>query len=322
MKLSMALFLMFGFANRLQAQISAEFETDTLTTATFTAASFISDNEGWLADDAGKLWRTSNGGESWTTGTINKSFLQLDFADATNGFGLPSEAAWKTTDGGSTWSALTLPGDVSGSLYFFDANTGFIGGNETLYKTTNGGANWTIITMEGFSFLNYFFTNSTTGIAAVLDADSTRSIMRTTIGGSTWTHVYAEEDFFINSVWLTDENTAWAAGYFASGALGDYPAILRSNDGGVTWKSDYINGATGKRKGERFISIRFKNVLEGYALSANTESVYTTDGGHTWNLIYDESGNCFIPDWGIYQTLEGISDLYLIGKNGYVTKWE
>jgi photosystem II stability/assembly factor-like uncharacterized protein len=171
-------------------------------------------------------------------------------------------------------------------------------------------------------FLDYCLVNSTTGIAAVYDADSTRSIMRTTNGGSSWNPVYADEDFFINAVWMTDVTTGWAAGYFASGARGDYPAILRSDDGGMTWNNVYLNGETGKRQGERFIGIRFKNELEGYALSAYSESVYTTDGGQTWNLLYDESGTCFIADWGLYQHLAGVSNLYLIGKNGTVTKWE
>jgi photosystem II stability/assembly factor-like uncharacterized protein len=316
------LFLILLFTIRLHAQLSAEFETDSLTANTFVSSSFISDHEGWLADDAGNLWHTADGGTSWTSYPTEINFLNIDFTDAMNGFGLTSEAAYKTFDGGNTWSLLTLSGTTGKSLNFLDASTGFISGNEVIYKTTDGGQSWTSISNEGINFLDYFFMDENTGVAAVYDTDSTRSIMRTTDGGLQWNHVYAAEDFFINAVWVTNENTAWAAGYYASTARGNYPAIIRSTDGGVTWENTYLNRETGNRKGERFVDIRFRNELEGYALSAYSESVYTIDGGQTWNFLYDESGTCFVPDWGIYQVLAGVHDLYLLGRNGYVTKWK
>jgi photosystem II stability/assembly factor-like uncharacterized protein len=322
MKISTLFFLIFLLAIRLHAQISAEFETDSLATNTFVASSFISDHEGWLADDAGNLWHTADGGTSWTSSPTHINFLKLDFTDAMNGFGLTSEAAYKTIDGGNSWSIMELPGSHGKRMYFLDASTGFISGNHAIYKTTDGGQSWTSIFIGGVHFLDYFFVDAGTGMAAAYDDDSTRSILRTIDGGLQWNHVYAAEDFFINAVWMSDENTAWAAGYYASTARGNYPAIMRSSDGGLTWENKYLNRETGSRKGEQFVDIRFRNKLEGYALSAYSESVYTIDGGQTWNFLYDESGTCFIPDWGIYGSLDGVNDMYLVGKNGYVTTWK
>jgi photosystem II stability/assembly factor-like uncharacterized protein len=83
------------FIFHASAQIGSEFQTENLTTATFTTASFISEGEGWMADDAGRLWHTTNAGETWSSTVINKNFLKLDFTDALQGFGLTDEGAWK-----------------------------------------------------------------------------------------------------------------------------------------------------------------------------------------------------------------------------------
>lgn len=182
--------LLVATVQRIQAQIGLEFETDSLTPSTFVASSFISDSEGWLADNTGKLWHTSNGSATWNSALVEKNFLRLDFVDALNGYGLTAEGAYKTIDGGSTWSPLVLPGSAANSLYFLDVNTGFVSGNGAIYKTTNAGGNWaTISTGEGIYFLDFYFINSLTGIAAAYDDNSNRSIWRTTNGGETWANV-------------------------------------------------------------------------------------------------------------------------------------
>ena len=315
--------LLITYTFNIEAQIGSEFETDHLTTATFLAGSFISDNEGWLADDAGKLWHTTNGGETWSSTFAEKNFLKLDFADALNGFGITSNAAWKTTDGGSTWSALLLPGIAANTLYFLDGNTGFISGNEVIYKTTDGGQNWsTIYTGEGIYFLDYYFINSSTGIAVAYDDNSNQTIWRTTNGGTTWSNVYDEENYYINAVWFTDENLGWTAGYYYLPNAGKLPVINRTDDGGLTWENIYTNDNPGDARGEEFIDIRFKNELEGFALASRSQTVYTIDGGATWQFTYDESGTQLFPEWGSYKILDGVSDLYLAGRNGIVTKWK
>jgi hypothetical protein len=119
--------------SKVFAQIANEFETDSLTTATFISAYFINASEGWLADNAGKLWHTTNAGETWNSTVTEKNFLQPEFTDALTGFGITANGVYKTTNGGSAWSTLTLPGTYAGSLHFLDGNTGFIGGSEVIY---------------------------------------------------------------------------------------------------------------------------------------------------------------------------------------------
>lgn len=107
---------MLGLGIHGHAQIGAEFRTDSLSSNTFIALSFISDSEGWVADNAGGLWHTTTGGETWSYTFTEKNFLQLDFADALQGFGLTAQGVFKSSDGGNTWSALTLPGQALDAL--------------------------------------------------------------------------------------------------------------------------------------------------------------------------------------------------------------
>ena len=76
------------------------------------AASFVSARVGYVLDGAGALWRTRNGGRTWTglesLGT--NRFLHFAFADARNGYVAVSTFArrdggyvLRTSDGGVRW---------------------------------------------------------------------------------------------------------------------------------------------------------------------------------------------------------------------------
>lgn len=205
-----ALFFLAGVSN-IYAQISNELETDSITSATLVASSFISDNEGWIADAEGVLRKTTDGCQTYSEVAIGMFFIKLDFINETTGFGLTTSAAYKTTDGGSTWSTFVLPGETGNALYFFDASKGFISGSGVVYKTANGGSTWSALEIaEGITFRDYYFISPALGIASANDDSGYRSIWRTTDSGAHWINVYDEENYFINSVWFTSATTGWA----------------------------------------------------------------------------------------------------------------
>ncbi|MCY7409673.1 MAG: hypothetical protein LH473_05325 [Chitinophagales bacterium] len=78
-------------ANLSAAQI---FENSTLTKSTFIASSFINDNEGWLADNNGMLFRTINGGQKWDSIIVEQNFLKLAFSDALVGYAISSDGLY------------------------------------------------------------------------------------------------------------------------------------------------------------------------------------------------------------------------------------
>lgn len=317
---SLLLILFMAVVNGSWAQLGSHFATDTVTASSLVASSFINDHEGWVADIAGTLWHTSNTGATWTSIPTGKNILKLDFTDHLNGYGLTMDTAYKSEDGGSTWSALTIPGVIGKAIYFLNKDTGFISGIGVIYKTNDGGASWITVSTGSASVVDYFFVNHSVGIAAALDEEESNSIWRTTDGGLSWSSVYNIEDYFMNSIWFTSENVGWAAGYFDRTGRGKLPVINRTNDGGLTWENVYMNSNPGDEKGEELIDIRFRNENLGLALSTYSENVFTLDGGLTWNPTYVDDRD-LIPSYGVYKTLDGYNNMYLIGRKGYFTKW-
>lgn len=103
--------------------------------------SFPNDNTGFFTAlddgyDAAYLYKTTNGGSSWTKISIpssvsNYNFWQISFADANNGLATGSSSVHKTTDGGETWTELSYFGDnyiTTSTVSYPILNHGFICG--------------------------------------------------------------------------------------------------------------------------------------------------------------------------------------------------
>lgn len=109
---------------------------------------FINSLTGYASTLRGSIYQTTNGGNDWITklaGT-NQILFEVRFPDANTGFTAGfDKRVLKTTDQGNNWSLLSLPPNISPSIYFTsinfrDINTGWIiGSNGTILKTTNGG---------------------------------------------------------------------------------------------------------------------------------------------------------------------------------------
>ena len=147
---------------------------ETPTENTFIASSFINDNEGWLADDQGILWQTTDAGVSLEPIFSGKKFLKLYFISALNGFALAEEDAYKTNNGGESWQPLQL-GNCS-ALWFVNSNTGFMSSSHKIYKTINGGSNWSTINVEIPPVTDLYFVSESTGIACTADRELYQSI--------------------------------------------------------------------------------------------------------------------------------------------------
>ena len=119
------------------------------------ALSFISDDDGWAATDAG-LFRTADGGAGWSVvaATDDIPILDVEFADALHGWIARGDEVMRTADGGASW---TSSGNVCGALEpriaFSDARTAWAicpimrgAGAEArdLHVTSDDGATWAL----------------------------------------------------------------------------------------------------------------------------------------------------------------------------------
>lgn len=111
-----------------------------------------------------RVFRTSDGGESWSRAVVRGSTPSpdtpgppsLSFADAQHGWDhqdTGSHAAFnygiffRTTDGGRDWQPLDVPYPAGGlplpdEFMFLDARRGWLPATSWLYATTDGGSTW------------------------------------------------------------------------------------------------------------------------------------------------------------------------------------
>ena len=174
------------------------------------AIDFPSSQNGFIGTESGKIYRTTDGGSSWTlvyNNTLVTNFINLiKFDNISTGIavgdGLNSTSAMAylhTTDGGTTWinRNTSLFGATSISQVFHTSSTigyqagNYLSGTRTIrgvFRTTNSGQNWSFYTVGNST------TDSTLGVTAIafqsntlgvaVKADST--VWKTTNGGSVW----------------------------------------------------------------------------------------------------------------------------------------
>lgn len=181
--------------------------------------------------------KTSDGGSTWTGGTMTGIPTTVSISDISTGDGNTAWVAayptsgtggvWQTTNGGATWTKQTTAtygaaASFPNIIHFWDLNEGITagdpiaGGRLETYRTTNGGATWTAVT--GAPAINgeygYVHNKSVAGNVIWCGSNLGR-IFRSNDRGATWLPTVATplSDFGgageFGYIALKDANTAW-----------------------------------------------------------------------------------------------------------------
>ncbi|MBC7872868.1 MAG: hypothetical protein H7Y01_02670, partial [Ferruginibacter sp.] len=130
----------------------------------------------WAGAPSGGLWKSINGGISWTTNTdlltmigcadvvispTNTNIMYLATGDKDH-FATNSIGVLKSTDGGTTWNPTGLSWPVNHyyrihKLLMHPTNPGiiFVASNVGIYKTTDAGFTWTLTQAGNFSDIEF-----------------------------------------------------------------------------------------------------------------------------------------------------------------------
>ncbi len=205
-----------------------------------------------------------------------------------NGFDAKTEAGslWKTSDGGQTFQvksqvdektrisnadilSITYHPKVPATIYVSSVDSG-------IFKTTDGGEKWVPVVFPPkriYSFLldrndpdNRMFASG------VLNGWA--KIFRTDDGGKNWKEVYTEPGQG-TVVTALAEHPHDTNVIFAGTSAG---TVVKSTDGGATWRN-IGNGVRGVAADFVFDSVK---PMSMYLLMYDTETYYSADGGANW----------------------------------------
>lgn len=229
---------------------------------------FLSPLEGFVSGVNGNIYKTNNGGSSWTNiSLLNNTVIvkKVLFTTSLIGFCLTTDGIFRTLDGGASWiSTLNLSG--FSDIQFVTPNIGYAVGGDFIhfvYKTTNGGNTW-IPKYHPPGIDNPFnavsFINKDTGYATVNE----KRIYETTNGGTSWT-MYKSDDYIYKFSDLI--YTGYRTGY----VVGEIGYLVYNNSSDLSCDENLISknfysyniNAIAYRSG-RAVAVGVKSVLMPY----------------------------------------------------------
>ena len=299
---------------------------------------FCDDNTGFICDIGGKIYRTLDGGDSWTEVADHPgtSYTSLAFVNCSTGYaGNLGRGDWvgsvsdntlmyKTSDGGDTWSPVTTiptthnPRGVHGLQAIDQVNIVGVGRYDDpaiFYKSTDAGITWETKDIgaskgaDGLIDLHFFDANK--GLITGKKNGESR-VWHTSDGGETFTTVLTAYGDAVFSIFFLDDLNGYCN-------ISNYDNLERryyyTTNGGLSWtKGVYIhNRGSGHWGVYEGMSIGFFDTMTGWCGGSAT-TYETTDGGVTFTEMsidptYDDNIYRFI------KTSE--TTMYAIGTRVY-----
>jgi photosystem II stability/assembly factor-like uncharacterized protein len=177
--------------------------------------SFADSQVGWFSSDAG-VKKTTDGGATWNLNLDHYGIYSVYFLNQYTGWaGANNATVFKTTNGGESWSPQNFSPNITVvSFYFVNQNTGWaVGYNGLIFKTTNAGVDWVRQyhnAVNATQFRSVVFTDNT-GMNGWI-AGYNGVILKTTNGGDNWYKQNVPHTGDFTSIRFINSLTGWAAG--------------------------------------------------------------------------------------------------------------
>jgi photosystem II stability/assembly factor-like uncharacterized protein len=258
---------------------------------------FVTPSLGWSVNGEGHIFRTEDGGGTWTTlvdkpGTFFRSILMLSesrgFAGNIGPDYFPGvtdrEPLYETSDRGNTWTPVkTVTGPAPTGICNMQRldekrlfAVGRVGGPSFFLSSTDAGATWKSkdLSADLKMLIDVRFRSEADGIIVGMNASERCAILRTKDGGATWKPSFVSQSGAL--CWKISFPSE-KVGYVS--IQGDTTGTFaKTTDGGDTWVEKPLVAGPFTGLGAGFIT-------EKMGWIASREKAYRTlDGGETWEV--------------------------------------
>lgn len=302
-------------------------------------------------DDEWTVQGPGNIGARVNTVAVNPQNEDIIFA------GFSSGGLWRTTNGGQSWSPVfdekewPSIGDIAFSPS--DPNTIYVGTGDPnisfypmlgdgIYRSTDGGDTWTHLGLAEQRVITKIAlhpTNPNIIFAASMGnpfvRDDARGLFRSTDAGATWQKVLNISDQAGVSDLIMDPfdpNVLYASGWdrvrnnFESVVRGPGAKVFKTMDGGNTW-TQLTNGLPSEENCRTGLAISLQTPGLVYALYVNTDLALgaifkSTDAGANWDSISIAGAEGAFSNFGWYFAQIRVNptnddELYLLGVEAW-----
>lgn len=272
-------------------------------------------NTFWVGAASGGIWKTTNGGTSWTvlnngTGVLAVSdiIVPSDYSSSNTLYiATGDKDHWdnrsigvlKSTDGGVTWNVTGLSYTASqGKMVYCllidpSNNQNLLAATSNgVYKTTNGGTTWnTQLTPLIFIDIEYKPGDFNTLYGSTTDGD----IYISTNGGTSWTRTLDVTNGYRIELAVSPNQPDWIYAVVANSESGLF-GIYKSTNSGVSF-SMIFDGTTknllgwdssgGDVGGQGWydLSLAVSNTQANTLLVGGVNTWRSTDGGLNWSIV-------------------------------------
>jgi len=268
-----------------------------------TTLEFVDSIHGWAAAGSGAIYRTTDGGSSWTPYATGTPFVvySISMVDSLTGWGVGTNGSSAdiihTTNGGTIWTLqLEMPDHEYHGTHTFSKDKNITCGwtkhssspydSGRIALTTDAGKTWTERTLADSigGIFKIFFLDSLHGWAGSQITNGQQAILRTGDGGATWQIFPSPEGQY--TFCFIDSLHGWKNSEASPGGQ-----IYHTSDGGISWQYLNIIHDSDPLSSDNLhiTALTLFDSLNGRAFGSivyqgiSTEGIYrTTDGGYTW----------------------------------------
>jgi photosystem II stability/assembly factor-like uncharacterized protein len=252
------------------------------------ATCFVTDRDGWMVGELGRIFHTNDGGETWDrqdAGTKRPLLAMACLDERTAWIAGKEGIVFGTTDGGATWAeAKTGSNRHVFALQFASRERGHAAGDfGTMVHTEDAGRTWSVMRVPPEvqlpeSALDTGVDPGDINLYGMSYGDPDHlwvvgefgTIMASADGGRTFHQQHSPVESTLSGVHFIDARRGWAVGIDT--------VILRTEDGGTTWTAQPPPIAQ-----RSFYDVMVRGE-RGWIVGNSGTVLKSGDGGATWQI--------------------------------------